>query len=394
MWTSTTTVASIGKIVHNLTAIRGMARQKDVMIQIIPIIRTGLAAFVSWWTAELTGLLPRRLARRWVRAAAVVIERNEDAFVLSPAGSDAARAYPISDWAQVVTALRPLARAAGSVKLVLPQALCLVRTARIPSSGTSRAGDILALDLEELTPFRRGDVCFGWREADRTEDGALAGYTQAIVKRAFLSPMIEGLHSSGFQRVIVACRLADGNELPINLPAELARNSSRVGKALEIANRTSAAALAIVLCGAIWVTLAKQKEAIRQLDEQIASAQSAAVAVRSKYDEAQALAALVAEFRGQKQDGAGIVEALAELTRTLPDTAWVTDVQIKREEIAIAGFAASAPELIGLIDRSNLFEAVAFASPVVRAPRENADRYNISFRLGSPEQSRPEGDLP
>ena len=154
------------------------------------------------------------------------------------------------------------------------------------------------------------------------------------------------------------------------------------------------AALAVVLCGAIWVTLAKQKEAIRQLDEQIASAQSAAVAVRSKYDDAQALAGLVAEFRGQKQDGAGIVEVLAELTRTLPDTAWVTDVHVKREEIAIAGFAASAPELIGLIDRSNLFEAVAFASPVVRAPRENADRYNISFRLRSREEFRPGGDLP
>jgi general secretion pathway protein L len=363
------------------------------MIRLIPTLHTGLAAFVSWWTDELAALLPRRFARRWVRAAAVVIERNEEAFILSPAGSDAAEAYPISDWAQVLTASRPLARAAGSVKLVLPQALCLVRAARIPSSGTSRVGDILALDLERLTPFRRGDVCFGWRATDRVESGAVARYTQAVVKRALLSPMIEGLHASGFQRVFVDCRLADGSEVSINLPAELARNRSRFAKAVEIGDRMSAAALAIVLCGAVWMTLAKQREAIRQLDEQIASAQSTATAIRSKYDDAQRLAALVAEFRRQKQDGAGIVDVLAELTRIVPDTAWVTDIQIAPGEIAIAGFATSAPELIGLIDASSLFEAVAFASPVVRAPRENADRYNISFRLRSREES-PDGDRP
>ena len=71
------------------------------------------------------------------------------------------------------------------------------------------------------------------------------------------------------------------------------------------------------------------------------------------------------------------LEALLALTRLLPDDAWVTQLDLSRTEISLAGEAARAGDLIGIIDASPLFEKTEFAMPLQRVENREIFRLRI-----------------
>lgn len=71
------------------------------------------------------------------------------------------------------------------------------------------------------------------------------------------------------------------------------------------------------------------------------------------------------------------LDALLALTRILPDDAWITQLDLSRTEISLAGEAARAGDLIGLIDASPLFEKTEFAMPLQRVENREIFRLRI-----------------
>ena len=74
-----------------------------------------------------------------------------------------------------------------------------------------------------------------------------------------------------------------------------------------------------------------------------------------------------------------VVKAWEELSRILPDTAFLTDLTIKDERVEIAGFSEKPATLIGSIEASALFQRAQFTSPVVKVPGFTGDNFHISF---------------
>ncbi len=81
------------------------------------------------------------------------------------------------------------------------------------------------------------------------------------------------------------------------------------------------------------------------------------------------------------------VEILQELTKILPDTAWIWNFKYSGKEIELSGFADSASDLIPLLDKSPLFEKVEFLSPVTKERQRTAgeekekERFKIKIRI-------------
>lgn len=71
------------------------------------------------------------------------------------------------------------------------------------------------------------------------------------------------------------------------------------------------------------------------------------------------------------------LEALLALTRLLPEDAWITQLDLSRTEISLAGEAARAGDLIGIIDASPLFEKTEFAMPLQRIENREIFRLRI-----------------
>lgn len=83
-----------------------------------------------------------------------------------------------------------------------------------------------------------------------------------------------------------------------------------------------------------------------------------------------------------QHDSVNILDILKELSLRIPESAWVRDFSLNEKGIRIEGFAASASELIPLIEGSPFFCDVAFLAAITK-DRDGKERFKIGFNLSS-----------
>ena len=82
-----------------------------------------------------------------------------------------------------------------------------------------------------------------------------------------------------------------------------------------------------------------------------------------------------------------VTEVLSELTRLVPDQAHIVQLELRDGTVQLHGYAATASELISLLDESRLFKTPQFRSPVTQDPRSGSERFHLSVELTAPEGS-------
>ena len=80
-----------------------------------------------------------------------------------------------------------------------------------------------------------------------------------------------------------------------------------------------------------------------------------------------------------------VVEVLDELTRVVPDQAYLVQLQLRDQTVELHGFASTASDLIGVLEQSPLFNAPQFRAPVTQDRRSGAERFHISAELTASE---------
>ena len=80
-----------------------------------------------------------------------------------------------------------------------------------------------------------------------------------------------------------------------------------------------------------------------------------------------------------------VTEALAELTRLVPDQAHIVQLELRDGTVQLHGYAAAASELIGLLDQSEVFKEPQFRSPVTQDPRSGSEQFHLSVELAATE---------
>jgi len=203
-----------------------------------------------------------------------------------------------------------------------------------------------------------------------------------LLKRSRAAALVTAAGAAGFQRVHLACRKEDGVDIEIPLPRSLSPRKTALGRALHAVNLVSACAIALGPAAAVWLGFGTQQAALRELDSRLEIKESEARAVRATYEHALGLSKQV-HLLGERRTGASVAELVEEITRALPDGAWLTDLEIDGPSVTLIGFARAAPGLIAALDGSGSFRDVSFASPVIRAPREDADRFIITMRIAA-----------
>lgn len=98
------------------------------------------------------------------------------------------------------------------------------------------------------------------------------------------------------------------------------------------------------------------------------------------------------EKLSQRRDAVGMVsseresylamsEVLLELTRVIPAGSWTRRVILSQEQVNVTGESDQAAELITLLERTSLFEAVRFKSPVVQNRRNGKEVFDLTMQL-------------
>ncbi|MDX8525885.1 PilN domain-containing protein [Mesorhizobium sp. MSK_1335] len=275
---------------------------------------------------------------------------------------------------EIATLLRA-GRRHPSVAIRIDSALILKRQLGGRRLPVRQARDMAELDLMASTPIDPSQVHIVFT------DGAGDGSFYLVVKKKALAAALDAIRAVGGN--LASLIIADAGQTlrpdPLSLAAIWpARTRDR------FARRAWVAAFAIVLLGlaatyghAQW----RSWQAGGVLDDEIATAQVEARKARASLQKRQAELEQTEKLRTEKKNAVSVVRILAELTRLLPDSAWVSDLSSRGDQLTITGFATSAADLIQPIDASPLFSAPEFSSPVTRVPGQTGERFTITAKV-------------
>ena len=270
--------------------------------------------------------------------------------------------------------------------LALPAEKCFLHSVEVPKAALSRIDQFLGLELNRVTPFAASDVLTGWFETADAAHDTHTTISQIIARRSIVAPLLEELARWKIPVSSIFARSAEGDYLPARLanPA-VAIGDQGIGRWRRVAVAASVFAGFCVLAS-VWAGFNRQASEIEDLSQRIETAQKKAVEVRKRLALMESSSQRTVDLKAAKLTGPSPLAIWEELTRLLPDTAWVSSLAIDKAQVTIEGNARSPEELITLLDASPLFEAVSFNAPVTKLPGNDLTRFVIRLTLSRNQQ--------
>ncbi len=349
-----------------------------------------IGRFLAWWGEELASCVPGALRRAFTPAAPrLVLSFSDDRLdIIYERRRDSARSMlSLSRSDDLSARLRDYIERFGPrrgkvpIGLRIPLTWCLTRQLEIPYAARSNASGILLNDLQRATPFRNGQALSAVYLGERSQDGARITAHQVVVTRDRLAPLLEVAESAGLDVSFADAFSEDARRpLPIDLLAAPSESSKTSGQAW----RWPAVFVLAVLAGAGLVgyaALDRQTQALARLEAMTEEVKTKALAVRKQMDLLESERAKHLALDQRKTLAPGVLGTWSELTRILPDTAWLETIRIDGDTVEITGYALSAAELVSLIEQSAMFKDAGLSSPVTQDDRVGAERFGVRLRF-------------
>ncbi len=338
--------------------------------------------FWSWWSRQVIELVPpvdpRTMANRQSKIEILLSRDGARLFrnqrLKQPLSSKSAKAEA-TDIETLAQKIRPREK----VILTIDDSQCFVRDTRIPAAAAHRAGEILNLELSRVSPLRKQDVFSAWYPNGANEAGRL-GLTHIVTKRGVIDSTIEVLLRQKIAVAAVAFRESDNAAAPVVLEA----NGLGFGSRRESIWKKSAASLGVLFAVSAltltWQWSSRLADNLKIAEESLKAVLAPAAANRKAIDDKQGLTLQLTELQNLRQKSGSMLENWEELSRGLPDTAWLQSFSQKGSSIVLEGSAADAENLIHILEESKMFQGVKFVSPVIKNPGEEKVRFSISMQ--------------
>lgn len=335
-----------------------------------------LADAFDWWLRELRAMFSKLIPSRVAAEGDWLVSVATDGLRVDRRGAAPFQSPPLPLDAAVDEIVGRLDSAEGSqghiVDIEVRQGRFLRRELSMRRLPRRQARAMAELDLLASTPIDPTGVLFVFND----EPHGGCGYS--VVKRKTLAGVLEAIGMTG--KSLGSLSLAD---------EDVKRTVDRASIAAILPGRRGvtrlwgfAGALAVLaLAGTYLHAEWRYWQAGKELDRQIEAVQASARNARATLHQQQESLARMEAIRAEKKGTVSLVRVIGELTHILPDSAWLTDLVAQGDELTITGFAASAADLIGPLERSPLIASPEFITPVVKVPGQTGERFTISARL-------------
>lgn len=354
------------------------------MSQLVAFVRNGLSGFLDWWLAELAGLVPRVLhpARRRRRRQLVLAVANGEFSLLRGGGADGrliGRAASGDSLDGLVRQAR--ARKRQAVLRLAPEH-GLRKTIELPLAAKEDLDQLLRFEMDRLTPFRAEEVLFAHRITSTEPRSRRMQVELHLAPKAAVEHALGAAKDAGLVPVRVELGGAGGgadDALDLLPGGRAARGgATRLSRALAV--------LALLLAAAaVAIPLQERRSTAAGLEAGAAAAKDEAeesLALRERLEQVSARTDLLA---AEKARVPLVSQILAEVTRVVPDQAYLARLDWRDGTLQLEGYAEAAASLIGLLDRSPLFQTPQFRSPVTPDRRTGLERFHVSLELAAEE---------
>lgn len=327
-------------------------------------------------------LFASRFARWWVSELASMVPVN-----LRPAGPDFASLLqvPID---QIAAHSSPLGNGPRrDVMLTLPSDRVLCKTLTLPLATEENLIQVLAFQVDQLTPFAADQVYFGYRISGRDFEQGRLMVDFVATPRPAVDEAIKVLVGNGTQvRAVVSQGMLAAGQFVNMLPVAIGKAPSLLRQG---PNPWLALLAGLLALAAIVAPLAIKREAIVQLLPLVAKAKKAAETTDALRRELEARVDEHNYLLQKRQSLTPVVLALEELARVLPDDTWVQQLDIKGTEMQIQGDTASSVKLIGLFEQSATLHDASFRAPLVKSQSAGFERYHLALQIRPAPDKKP-----
>ena len=293
--------------------------------------------------------------------------------------------------AAAALAAKALKAEGAAVTFVAPKSWAIVRTVDFPLVVKDTLPDVVAYELDRLTPLAPELALYDFAVLDETESRLRV--LLAAVNSDRLQPYLKALKERG----IAVVRVAVGADQPgadlageepftpgINLLARGVHLRPKPPLAL-----TVLLGAALIAAGLFWLVspLQTEEQRIAMIDREIASRKDEVKKIEMLKKEIDGLGKEIAAINAFRTSRPLTLDLLKELTRVLPANVWLSRMRLTDSAIEIEGYADSAADTLPRLESSPHFQKVEFASPTTRDARLKADRFIVKMEVeGLPEQ--------
>ncbi|MFO1187701.1 MAG: PilN domain-containing protein [Alphaproteobacteria bacterium] len=334
--------------------------------------------FFAWWGRELLACLPAPLRALVVPPRSqLLIEILKGGALrfsaLTPSGPETlVTTEPRSSAAEEdLQSVRALAANADGVIIALPETCGVKRRIDLPAAARENLSEVVAMEMDRLTPFKAEEVYFqvGRAWAGRTRE--MISLDLTVVPRTVADDAIKMSRAVGIDPDTLALGLpaGDGSNL-------LAIDGSPAPQTPRLLSRGFAIAAALLIAAIVAVPFLQQTRRIAALETQLTAAGS-----RTQADAQMRLASLgdgARRIATLHTEAPFAVALLDELSRALPKGTWLTEIDLDRQKISLAGLSDNAPALIAVLEQLPHLQAVKFDEPVAADEGRHKDRFRLS----------------
>jgi len=353
------------------------------------LAKTPLPGFFAWWGRELLACLPARWrAFLSERPESLLLGLDGDELVVWREKGDAATEY-----ARIRRELSPEAQAAEFRRLrdalddpqartvfCIPAERVLTRRLSLPAAATDNLRQVLTFEMDRQTPFKADQVYFDSRVVGRDASGRTAQVELVLIPRGQLDQELAALAVAGELDGVDSWRGGPGaGRRQTNLlPAE--KRAKRRDMRLPL-NLGLAALALVLLFVAMDESVANRTVALAAMQEEVTRANTEA---RQVADLRKTLADSIAGanfLSDKKRKGPLTIALLDDLTRRLPDDAYLERLQIENKQVQLQGQATEAAKLIALLGASPCLGNPGFQGQVQPDSRTGKERFQINAEL-------------
>lgn len=353
--------------------------------------KTPLPRFFSWWRGQLVGLLPERV-RNLVdeRPEELLIEARPQQFGiwrLSNAGcadfGQVSRELPVEEQKSEFERLRALVDDPHTrVYYCIPAERCLRREISMPAAAEDKLRQVLSFEMDRQTPFKADQVYFDYRVVDRDEAAKNLRIQIIVVPRAQLDGELAMLTAAGVGldgvdswRAGPGSPRAGLNLLPLERRVRRKNMRTRLNLAL------GALALGLLLI-AMWESLGNRQVSVETMTAEVEKAQNDARQTSELAKRLEERTASANYLLQQKRDTTTMTELLADLTKRLPDDAFLERLTVDdKGKVDVQGQSSNAAKLIDGLQKSDVLVNPGFTGTIQSDPRTHKERFNMSFEL-------------
>jgi general secretion pathway protein L len=266
--------------------------------------------------------------------------------------------------------------AGSQVEVILAPSRFLFRELELPLRAAEFLEGVVREQIDRLTPWRSGDATFGWSAPAKLDDKRIR-VTVAATTRASIALLEQAVARNGIDSLVMSTP-AEGGVGSICVFSQRSGSQLRlrrwrwmlIGALALVGAATGITAAASVLVGG---NLEIEQSS---LQHEIGTRRGASGGIAGSQAE-RALAALNERKHITPPD----VLVLEALSKTLPDSAYLTELLIEDGRLQIAGLGDDTPGLIRLIEGSGHFTRARFTAPTTNAPNEHGGRFRIEAHV-------------